>query len=86
VSEEMRGLKALLAPVVQNQFNRGGQIFQAPFPGLLLSIGFRHLRAEGNKPLAIPLNDRRVAISHDEKVQSSWRQATANWCCTDFWV
>jgi len=47
----------MLMPVVQHQFNRGGQAFQALLAGLSLAVGFRHLRAEGDEPLAISLDD-----------------------------
>ena len=59
-----RMFKALLAAVFEDEFNRGGEAFQTFFAGLSLPVGFRHFRAGGGEPFAVPLNDRRVAISH----------------------
>jgi hypothetical protein len=50
-------LKALLAPVFKHQLNRGRQAFETLLAGFALAIGFRHLGAEGDEPLAIALND-----------------------------
>jgi hypothetical protein len=77
-SDQNRGLfsparrlfKALLAPVVQYHFNRSGEVFQTCFAGPALSIGFGHLRAEGDKPLAVPLDNSRVAVSHADKLHA----------------
>jgi len=57
-------LKALLAPVFKHQLNRGRQAFETLLAGFALAIGFRHLGAEGDEPLAIALNDGGVTISH----------------------
>jgi hypothetical protein len=75
-----RPLQALLAPVVQNEFNSGGQAFQARLAGLPLSVGFRHLRAEGDKPLAISLNHGRVAVSHVRNLTARGRADNSKSC------
>jgi hypothetical protein len=68
-----RFLEALLAPVIQHQFNRGGKAFETLLAGFALSVGFRHLRAEGDEPFAIPLDHGRVAVSHVRKLNADTR-------------
>ena len=60
--------KALLAPVFKHQFNCGRQAFETLLAGFALAIGFRHLGAEGDKPLAIALNDGGVTVSHASRL------------------
>lgn len=80
-SDQDRGLfgatrdvfQTLLAPVVEDEFNRGGQAFQAFFAGFPLAVGAGHLRAEGGEPFAVPLHNCGVAISDGAKLPR-WRR------------
>jgi hypothetical protein len=63
-----RFLKALLAPVFKDEFNRGSQAFETFLAGFALAIGFRHLGAEGDEPLAIALDHSGVTVSHLRKL------------------
>ncbi len=74
----------MLAPVVQNQFNCGGQAFETFLSGLALSVGFRHFRAEGDEPFATPLDHGRVAVSHVRKLPADGRADNRKCCRTNF--
>ena len=86
-SDQNRGLfgaarrvfQAPFTAVIENEFNRRRQAFQTFFSGLSLPIRFRHLRAEGNEPLAIPLDDGRVVVSHASNLRhAAWTDNRKN--------
>jgi len=71
-SDQNRGLfrapgrifQSLFALVIQHKLDRRRQALEALLACFPLSVGFRHFWTEGDEPFSIPLNNRRVAISH----------------------
>jgi hypothetical protein len=65
LSADLPGVQSLIAKVIQNELDRGGQVFKTRLAGLSLSVGFRHLWAEGDEPFPIPMHHRRASVSRD---------------------
>ncbi len=61
--------QSVLTPVFQNQPNRRTQAGSALFQIPALTIGARHFRRPGNKPVAIPLDDCRKFVPHEKSIR-----------------
>jgi hypothetical protein len=60
--------KPILAPVFQNQLDRGAKAFTALFHASTLSVCAGNLRRPADEPFAIAFNDRSEFVSHGKSI------------------
>ena len=73
VGVRRKGAERLVTPVLQNQGDGLTQVREALFPRLALTIGTGDLRAVGNEPRTVRLNNCRELIAHLSIVRL-WRR------------